>query len=309
MSASRVVTVFGGSGFLGRYVVSRLTKAGWHVRLAVRDRVQSSFLTCCGDVGCVTPVFVNVGDKASIERVICGSSAVVNLIGILFEGGKQRFDYLHSKLPGVIADVARSNGVSAFIQISAVGADISSPSAYGRSKGEGEASVLERFPTASILRPSIVFGPEDDFFNRFARMTAVSPFLPLVGGGQARFQPVYVGDVAEAVSKCVGRPDEYGGKVYELGGPRVLTFRDCLDLLQKYTGCSRSYFTLPFPVAYLQAVFMELMPQPPLTRDQLKMLKKDNVVAKSALGFGEFNISPVDVEVVLPTYLAAYSDR
>ncbi|WP_085907480.1 complex I NDUFA9 subunit family protein [Kiloniella majae] len=308
MNASKVVTVFGGSGFLGRYVVSRFAKAGWHVRIAVRDRVQSSFLTCCGDVGSVTPVLVNVGDRASVERVICGSSAVVNLIGILFEGGKQRFDYLHSKLPGMIADVAQSNDVSAFVQVSAIGADVSSPSAYGRSKGEGEASVWEAFPTASLLRPSIVFGPEDDFFNRFARMSAVSPFLPLVGGGQVRFQPVYVGDVAEAILKCVQRPDEYGGKVYELGGPRVLSFRDCLDLLQEYTGRSRPYLTLPFPVAYLQAIFMELMPQPPLTRDQLKMLKKDNVVADSALGFGELRISPVDVEIVLPTYLRAYSE-
>jgi len=306
MNGSRVVTIFGGTGFLGRYVVSRLAKAGWHVRLAVRDRVQSSFLTCCGDVGCVTSVHVNVGDRASIERVIHGSSAVINLVGILFEGGKQRFDYLHCKLPGMIADIARANDVSALVQVSAIGADVSSSSAYGRSKGEGEAAVLSAFPAASVLRPSIVFGPEDDFFNRFARMSAVSPFLPLVGGGVAKFQPVYVGDVAEAIFRCVERPDAYGGQIYELGGPRVLSFRDCLDLLQRYTGRSRSYLTLPFPVAYMQALFMELLPQPPLTRDQLKMLKKDNVVADQALGFDEFNITPVDVEVVLPTYLKMY---
>ncbi|WP_299375100.1 complex I NDUFA9 subunit family protein [uncultured Kiloniella sp.] len=303
MSASKVVTVFGGSGFVGRYVVSRLAKSGWHVRIAVRDRVQASFLTCCGDVGSVTPVSVNVADRASLERVVAGSTAVVNLIGILFEGGRQRFDYLHCKLPGVIAQIAQEKNVSAFVQISAIGADISSPSAYGRSKGEGEVAVFDAFPTASILRPSIVFGPEDDFFNRFSRMASVSPFLPLVGGGSAKFQPVYVGDVAEAVSRCLDLPGEYGGKVYELGGPRVLSFRDCLDLLQKYSGFSRPYISLPFWVAYLQALIMELMPQPPLTRDQLKMLKKDNVVAESALGFVALNIKPVDVEVVLPTYV------
>ena len=167
MSGSKVVTVFGGTGFLGRYVVARLAKAGWHVRLAVRDRVQSSFLTCCGDVGCVVPVYVSTRDKTSVERVICGSSAVINLVGILFESGKQRFDYLHCELPGMIADIAQVNGVSAFVQVSAIGADVSSPSAYGRSKGEGEAAVLKSFPSASVLRPSIVFGPEDDFFQSF----------------------------------------------------------------------------------------------------------------------------------------------
>ncbi|KKJ77956.1 3-beta hydroxysteroid dehydrogenase [Kiloniella litopenaei] len=307
MNSSKIVTVFGGTGFVGRYVVARLAKAGWHVRIAVRDRTQSSFLSCCGDVGSVTSVYVDVTNKDALAQVISGSAAVVNLIGILFEGGRQRFDNLHSVLPGMLAEISQKNEVSAFVQISAIGADVSSPSAYGRSKGEGEAAVLKSFPSASVLRPSIVFGPEDDFFNRFARMAAVSPFLPLVGGGVAKFQPVYVGDVAEAVFRSVERPEEYGGKIYELGGPRVLSFRDCLDLLQKYTGCSRSYLALPFPVAYVQALFMELLPQPPLTRDQLKMLKKDNVVASTALGFDEFNISPVDVEVVLPTYLKMYS--
>ncbi|KLN62678.1 3-beta hydroxysteroid dehydrogenase [Kiloniella spongiae] len=309
MSVSKVVTVFGGSGFLGRYVVSKLARAGWHVRLAVRDSAQSSFLTCCGDVGCVTSVYTNVGDRASLEQAIRGSSAVVNLIGILFEGGKQRFDYLHNKLPGMIAEIAEMNGVPAFVQVSAIGADVSSASAYGRSKGEGEVAVLGAFPMASILRPSIVFGPEDDFFNRFARMMSLSPFLPLVGGGVARFQPVYVGDVAEVIVKCVEQADEYGGRVYELGGPRVLSFRDCLDLLQRYTGRSRRYLALPFSVAYLQAIFMELLPQPPLTRDQLKMLKNDNVVAESAAGFGVFGISPVDAEVILPTYLGVYQGK
>ncbi|WP_120498571.1 complex I NDUFA9 subunit family protein [Kiloniella sp. EL199] len=303
MNGSKVVTVFGGTGFLGRYAVSRFAKAGWHVRLAVRDRVQASFLTCCGDVGSVMPVFVDVSDKISIEQVIRGSSAVVNLIGILFEGGKQRFDYLHSELPGVIAEISQANDISSFVQVSAIGADVASPSRYGRSKGEGEAAVLGAFPSASVLRPSIVFGAEDDFFNRFDRMSAVSPFLPLVCGGVAKFQPVYVRDVAEAVLKCVQQPDVHGGHIYELGGPRVLSFRDCLDLLQKYNGRSRPYLVLPFSVAYLQAIFMELMPQPPLTRDQLKMLKKDNVVADTVRGFDEIGVSPVDVEVILPTYL------
>ena len=303
---SKVVTVFGGSGFIGRYVVSMLAQDGWQVRVPVRDPQKAKFLSSCGDVGQVVPLAVDINDSGSIFRMIAGSTAVVNLIGILFEGGKQRFDCLQAKLPGVIAQAATDCGATALVQMSAIGADVNSGSAYGRTKGGGELAANKGFSGATIIRPSIVFGPEDDFFNRFARMSSVSPLLPLVGGGEVKFQPVHVRDVAEAIFKAVNDPDKYGGNTYELGGPRVLSFRECLELMLGHMHQRRFLMPVPMWIAKIQALFLEMLPQPPLTRDQLKMLGKDNVVSNQALNFSAFGINPVDVDVILPTYLSRF---
>ncbi len=302
----RVVTVFGGSGFIGRYVVSLLAEAGWQVRVAVRDPQRASFLTACGDVGQVVPLAVDVADPKALAHVMRGSTAVVNLIGILFESGKQRFDLLHAKVPGYIAQIAQDNGVSAFVQMSAIGADANSTSAYGRSKGEGEFAAKASFSRVTTIRPSIVFGPEDDFFNRFAKMSTVSPFLPLIGGGVVKFQPVFVQDVAKAIFMAVNDPGIHAGVTYELGGPRIMTFRECLLLMLRQIHRDRVLLSIPMWIARIQALFLGLLPQPPLTQDQLKMLERDNIVSNELPGFRELGIDPVDPEVVLPTYLAQF---
>ncbi|WP_419903012.1 complex I NDUFA9 subunit family protein [Kiloniella sp.] len=307
-NSPKVITVFGGSGFIGRYVVSMLARDGWQVRVPTRDPQGVKYLLPSSSVGQVVPIAVDIRDQESITHVVAGSSAVINLVGILFESGRQRFDILQSQLPGLVGTAARDCQVSAFVQMSAIGADLNSASAYGRTKGEGEEAAREGFPGVTVIRPSIVFGPEDDFFNRFAKMASVSPFLPLVGGGEVKFQPVFVQNVAEAILKAVNDPEKYGGKTYELGGPRILSFRECLESMLKHVNCRRLLVPLPLWLAWLQALFFELLPQPPLTRDQLKMLERDNVVSREAMGFRDFGIDPVDVRVVLPTYLSRYRE-
>ncbi|WP_020590789.1 complex I NDUFA9 subunit family protein [Kiloniella laminariae] len=302
----QVVTIFGGSGFIGRYVVAVLARDGWRIRVAVRDPQKAAFLKACGDVGQVVPLAVDVSDPASVARIIQGSSVVINLIGILLEQGKQRFDLLQSKVPGIIAVAAREAGAKALIQMSAIGADLNSTSRYGQSKAEGEAAARMAFPSAVIVRPSIVFGPEDDFFNRFAKMAQVSPFLPLVGGGHNRFQPVYVGDVAKAVRQIVLQPEKYSGEICELGGPRVMTFRECLELLLRVTGLNRLLVNLPFWLARVMSIFMTVLPNPPLTLDQLRMLEKDNITSDHVKNFGDLGIRPVDPILIVPGYLSQY---
>ncbi|MGE5766815.1 MAG: complex I NDUFA9 subunit family protein, partial [Bacteroidota bacterium] len=233
---------------------------------------------------------------------VSGADAVVNLVGVLFEGGRQRFQAVHAEGAGTVASAAAAAGVESLVHISALGAAADSASAYARSKAAGEAAVREAFPEAVILRPSVVFGPEDDFFNRFAEMTRFSPALPLVGGGGTRFQPVYVGDVARAVVRALTDPG-CSGKVYELGGPRVYTFKEILELLLETIGRRRLLVSLPFGLARLQATFLELLPQPPLTRDQVALLRSDNVVSPGALSLGDLGIEPTAPEAVIPTYL------
>ena len=304
----QVVTVFGGSGFVGRYVVALLARDGWRIRVAVRDPQKAAFLKACGDVGQVVPLAVDVSDPASVARIVQGSSVVINLIGILLEQGKQRFDLLQASVPGTVAAAAQKAGARTLIQMSAIGADLNSPSRYGRSKAEGEVAARAAFPSAVIVRPSIVFGPEDDFFNRFAKMAHVSPFLPLVGGGNTRFQPVYVGDVAGAIRKIVLHPDKYSGEIYELGGPKVMTFRECLELLLREVRLNRFLVGLPFWLARVMSVFMTVLPNPPLTLDQLKMLEKDNVVSDQAKHLEDLGIKPVDPHLILSDYLSRYRD-
>jgi uncharacterized protein YbjT (DUF2867 family) len=299
------ITVFGGSGFIGRYLIRRLAADGWVVRVAVRDTVAAGFLKTAGSLGQIVPMRCNVCDDETVGAAVHGADAVVNLVGILYESGKQRFDAVQGEAPARIARAATAAGVSRLVQISAIGADANSRARYARSKAQGEAAVRREFPAATILRPSIVIGPEDEFFNRFAAMAQVLPVLPLIGGGRTRFQPAYVGDVAEAIHRAVSDPAT-AGKTYELGGPRVYTFRELMELMLKVIGRKRCLVPLPFALASLQAAFLELLPVPPLTRDQVKLLRHDNVVSAGAPGFADLGIQPQAIEAILPTYLDMY---
>ena len=303
---SDIVTVFGGSGFVGRYVVGALAKRGYRVRPAVRRPDLAGHLQPLGAVGQIHAVQANIRDRESIERAVAGASAVVNLVGILYQSGKQKFDIVQADAPGWIADAAKAAGAERMVQVSAIGADEGSPSLYAQSKAGGEAGVLAAFPEAVVLRPSIVFGPEDDFFNRFAELAGIAPALPLIGGGHTRFQPVYVGDVAEAVAKAVA--GEAGpGTVYELGGPAVLTFRELMELMFSYTHRKRLLVPLPFGIARVQAAILQLLPKPMLTVDQVRLLESDNVVSEAAINDGRtlegLGIDAHALETILPTYL------
>lgn len=301
----RVVTVFGASGFLGRHVVRRLARQGVVVRAAVRDVEAAAFLKTFGDVGQVVPMAIDVGDPALVELAVRDADAVINLVGILFEKGRRTFQRLHVEAAASVAKAAAAAGARRLVHVSAIGADQGSPSSYARTKGLGEAEVLRAFPDATILRPSVIFGPEDDFFNRFAGMTRVSPALPLFGGGATRLQPVYVGDVAEAVVVALGRP-ETRGRTYELGGPRIYTFRELMALVLSSIGRGRLLAPLPFAVGGVLGFFTEFLPKPPLTRDQLLLLRRDNVVSAGALTLADLDIQATPAEIVVPDYLVRY---
>jgi NADH dehydrogenase len=302
---TRLATVIGGSGFIGRHVVRRLARAGWLVRVGVRRPDEALFLKPMGDLGQITPVAANIRDERSIAEAVAGASVVVNLVGVLYERGRQGFAAVHVEGAGRVARLAKAAGVDRFVHVSAIGANPASPSAYARTKAAGEKAVLEAFPTATILRPSIVFGPEDEFFNRFARLSVLLPALPLIGGGRTRFQPVYVGDVAEAAMKAIEDPT-CRGKVYELGSPRVFTFKELLELLLREIGRRRLLLPVPFALAELQGAILSCLPRPPLTRDQVRLLRQDNVVAPAALTLADLAIAPSAVEAILPTYMEQY---
>ena len=303
--AARVVTVFGGSGFIGRYVVKRLAQQGWVIRVAVRRPSRAQFLKPLGDVGQITPLRAPVQDEAAVRDAVAGADAVINLVGLLYEKGRQNFEAVHFEGARRIAQAAAAAGVEHLVQVSAIGSHPNAEADYARSKAAAEAAVRLAFPAAVVLRPSIVFGPEDGFFNLFAAMARLSPVLPLVGGGRTRFQPVYVGDVAEAVVKALTDP-ACAGKSYELGGPRVYSFKELLELMLAEIRRRRLLVPLPFWVASLEATFLELMPVPLLTRDQVKLLKHDNVVGRDTLTLENLGIAPTAVELIIPTYLERY---
>ena len=302
---TREATVFGGTGFIGRAVVRVLTRQGWRIRVAVRDPSAARDLQPLGDVGQITAIPATIQDPAAVAQALAGADAVINLVGILFEKGRQSFQSVHVEGAANIARAAAAAGVGRFVHLSAIGADAGSSSLYARSKAGGEAAVREAFPDASILRPSIVFGPEDSFFNRFATMAQFSPVLPLIGGGTSKFQPVYVGDVARSVEICLEEPG-CRGHTYELGGPGVYSFRELMEMMLAETRRRRFLVPLSFSMARLQARFFELLPTPPLTRDQLELLKRDNVVGEDALGLHELGVTPTALEDILPSYLDCY---
>lgn len=292
----------GGAGFIGRYIVKRLAERGEVLTVGGRNATQARFLTLKGDVGQVGLVNIAIDDEDVLPAFVAGKDALINCVGILYERGAQKFDVVHHSAPAKLARLAREAGVERLVHISAIGADPRSPSAYAQSKAAGEQAVRDAFPTATILRPSVVFGPEDDFFNRFAAMAVMSPFLPLIGGGETRFQPVYVGDVASAAVRVLDDPAT-AGRTYELGGPKIYTFRALMELMLAEIKRNRYLVDLPFGLASFQARLLSLLPKPPLTPDQVEMLRRDNVVASGALDLGTLGIVPTAVEAVLPTYL------
>jgi NADH dehydrogenase len=312
---SQLVTVFGGSGFVGRHVVRALAKRGYRVRNAVRRPDLAGFLQPMGVVGQVHSVQANLRFPASVDRAVEGADAVVNLVGILVEDGAQRFDAVQAQGAAAVAQACARQGITRLVQMSAIGADANSASAYARSKAAGEAAALAAVPQAVITRPSIVFGPEDSFFNRFASLARISPVLPLVGGGTTRFQPVFVGDVAETIARAVDGTVA-GGMAYELGGPEVSTFRQLMEYVLAVTGRRCLLVPLPFSAARLQATVLEgvkyasfgLLPEEFLmTRDQVALLEHDNVVSEGAkrqgLTLEGIGIEPESYEAIVPSYL------
>ena len=302
----KIATVFGGSGFIGRYVVRGLARAGHTVRVAVTDPGGARFLQTQGKVGQIVPLAASVASEDAVARAVVGADLVVNLVGILFERRAGDFQRLQAEGAGRVARLAAAAGADRLVHVSAIGADRSSPSLYGRTKAEGEAQVLAAFPAATILRPSIVFGPEDGFFNRFAGLARLLPFMPVIAG-DTRFQPVYVGDVAEAVLAAAEREDTRG-RTYELAGPRSLTFRELLRYILEVTGHRRPMVDIPMGLARVQARLGEFLPTPPLTRDQLLMLQRDNVPAPGTPGLAELGIRPKALEAVVPSYLTRFRE-
>ncbi len=306
----KLVTVFGGSGFLGRHIVRLLAKKGFRIRVACRRPDLAGHLQPLGNVGQITAVQANLRYRDSIDRAVIGADYVVNCVGILFESGRNTFDAVQAFGAKAIAEAAKAQDAK-LVHISAIGADKNSAADYARTKAIAEEAVLKAVKDAVILRPSIVFGPEDGFFNKFADMSRLAPALPLVGGGHTKFQPVYVADVAEAVVKGVVGEIE-GGKIYELGGPEVLSFKQCLQTMLKVISRSRPLVHLPWAIASMIGSVTSLIPfiDPPLTEDQVELLKSDNVVSDQAKSEGRdlagMGITPKAVETILPTYLVHF---
>jgi len=298
----RLVTVFGGAGFIGRHLVQRLAADGWIVRVGCRDVEAAQFLVPLGDPGQIVPLAADITQPESVAALIDGADAVVNLVGILYERGRRTFQSIHVDGAATVAQAAARTGAKRFVQMSAIGSDPASEAVYGRTKAAGEHAVRDAFPDATVLRPSVVFGPEDDFFNRFAVLARFLPVLPVFN---TSFQPVYVGDVAEAARNALEDP-AMAGKTYELGGPRVISFREVMELLLAETARKRLLVPIPLAVASLEATFLEWLPEPPLTRDQVKLLANDNVVSEGALTFSDLGIEPTAVEAIIPTYLHRY---
>lgn len=306
-----IITIFGGTGFLGRHIVQALAQQdpAAQIRIATRSPARAALLKPCGGVGQIVPISCDVHDSQSVARAIAGSTHVVNLIGILFERGrKNTFDALHHLAAQRIAHAAAEAGVEKLVHISAIGASARAASHYAQSKAAGEEAVRRAFPDAVILRPSLVFGPEDDFFNRFARMARLSPFLPLVMGGRTKFQPVYVGDIARAVCTVTARDAgrKYAGQTYELGGPQAFSFRELLEMMLAATNRRRLFVPLPGFAAKAVGFFSAVCPRPPLTVDQVRSLAEDNVVSGQHPTFADLGISPAALGGILPTYLNQY---
>lgn len=306
------VTIFGGSGFVGRYISRRMAKAGWRVRVATRRPNDALFVRTYGNVGQVEPIFANIRDDNSVRAALIGSDAVVNCVGVLVPRGKQTFQALHAEGAGRIARIAAAEKVSKFVHLSSIGADAESESLYSQSKAEGETGVLAAFPKAIILRPSVIFGTEDDFFNRFATIARLTPVLP-IAGADSKFQPVYVDDIAQVVEKALVVGITSG--VYELGGPDVETLRQLMQRMADIIRRKRLIINMPFFVAGIQGFFFEtahkltggLIPAW-ITRDQVRALAYDNIVSDTAKSFKNLNITPTAMDEILDGYLYSYRD-
>lgn len=303
---NQVVTVFGGTGFIGRHLVQRLAARNLRLKVPSRTPHRYRHLQPMTTPGQIVLDRLDLHDEAGLARYLEGSLYVINLIAILHESRAGQFRSVHVDLAGRIARAAKAAGVGRFVHISAIGASPDSTSAYARTKAEGETAVREAFPDATILRPSVVFGPEDSFLNRFASLARFLPALPLIGGGRTRFQPVYVGDVADAIMAALEREDA-PGRTYELGGPSIYTFEEIMRWLLQVCGRKRFLVPLSFDLAKVQGRLMEVLPEPPLTRDQVELLRYDNVVSGDASTLQDLGVSPTPMELLAPDYLVRYS--
>lgn len=307
--APGLITVFGGSGFVGSQVVNALARRGWRIRIACRRPDRAYKLQTSGSVGQIKAVRCDASNEAQVAEAIHGADAVINLIGILYETPSRKFQDLHVGVSRTIAEACAAAGVNRLVQMSALGVNPESDSDYARTKAEAEMAVREVKPDAVIVRPSVVFGPGDDFLNKFAQMAQIAPALPLIGGGQTKFQPVYVNDVAEAVARAAERADA-DGQTYELGGPAVMTFEDVLKLVARETYRTPGFVPLPFAIAKLIGTFAQIPAvlgfKPVLTKDQVMLLESDNVVSADALGLAALGIEPTGVEAVASSYLWRY---
>jgi uncharacterized protein YbjT (DUF2867 family) len=300
---TRLVTIFGGSGFLGRHMVRALANEGWRIRVAVRRPNNALFLRPMGRVGQVQLVKTNVHDEDAVRAALRGADAAINLVAVLYQTGSQRFDSLHVGAAERIARAASALGVGRLLHVSALGVERNERSRYARTKVLGEQRVREAFPGATIFRPSVVFGPEDELFNKFAALARLLPALPLIGGGKTEFQPVFVGDVARATAKVLN-DSSTAGKTYELGGPEILTLKEIMELVLKETRRNRILVPVPFGLARAKAVFLGLLPKPLLTVDQVRLLETHNVVSDGAPAtFRELGIVPEAAEAIVPSYL------
>jgi len=304
-----LVTIFGGAGFIGKYVVRKLVKQGWRVRVAMRRPHTGLDLKVIGNVGQVQLVQANLRYEDSVARAVAGSDAVINLVALLYESGAQSFENIHIEGAETLARVVAEAGIKNFVHVSAIGADIEAKSRYAQTKGEGEIRIRTHVPSADIMRPSIVFGPEDNFFNRFGQMASLAPVLPLMGGGETQFQPVYVGDVADAIAAAISKGSS--AKTYELGGPRTYSFKELMQFILETT--DRKRFLLPVPwfganmLGFIGDITGALpLIEPFLTRDQVLSLQSDNVVSENALTLTDLGITPETIEAIVPAYLERF---
>ena len=328
-NSNKKITVFGGSGFLGRYLIKRLCTSGWEIRVAVRDHEAAQFLRPMGDVGQISIWQTNIMNAEQVSAAVSGVAVVVNLVGILYESGICTFENIHRAAADLIAKASRQEGCERLIHISALGANINSESQYAKTKAGGENCVANAFAGSTILRPSVVFGPEDKFFNMFASFARFLPVLPiygdnkslrpslekkaglglnLYGTGGTKFQPVYVGDVADAILACLENQNTKG-KIFELGGPKVYSFKEIIELILSITNRTCLIIPIPMRIAMLQAFFLQLLPKPLITCDQVKLLKEDNITQAKSLGFKDLGIEPMTAEMVVPKYLKRFSKK
>ncbi|MEP3248462.1 MAG: complex I NDUFA9 subunit family protein [Sneathiella sp.] len=304
--SSRLITIVGGSGFIGRHLVGRLAAKGYRIRLAVRDTERAAQLMTQGDVGQIVPLQTNIRHKASVERAVAGADIVINLVGLLFQSGAQKFASVHLEGAATVAAAAKAAGANQMIQMSALGASETSESIYAKTKAAGEQAVLDAFDGATILRPSVVFGAGDDFTNKFAALTALAPILPLLDGGASKMQPVWIEDLADAIVQIIETPSQQG-KIWEFGGPEAIALKDIIGAILDVT--ERRCFIAPAPEAMMKAMsfFMQLAPgKPVLTPDQVTLLKTDNVVTGHHAGFADLGMEPAALQAIIPRYLTRY---
>ncbi len=299
---TQTVMIFGGTGFLGSYVVSELARAGFRLNIITRDVIAASHLKTQGDVGQINLQYGDINKVETYEKLLTQTDIVVNMVGVLFEKGRQNFDNLHHKAPAKLAELASKNGVKKFVHISALGVDKATTSKYAKSKLQGENAILQAFPNATILRPSVIFGVEDNFYNQFAKMINWFHAAPLIAGGKTKFQPTYVVDVAKAIVKtCVD--DVTSGKIYELGGGEIISFKQILQFIKQMRHSKALLMPLPACCAKMIGFANEFLPKPLITRDQVELLRYDNVVSDNALGYKELGIAPHSPSSVVPQYL------